>query len=324
MSDQRDVRHDLHDRFCGTLLGVAIGDALGAPFEGMTTIDAEDVARLAAGARPLSYTDDTHMTLGLAASLVARGGFDGEHLAWTFAHNFAAQPWRGYGAGPPRVFQLLREGVPWETASTLLFDGLGSLGNGAAMRVAPAALFAYANLERVAWLARRTARITHAHELGVEGAVLQACAIARLLQLPRGEALDVPAFLETLRAHVGALRYCQQLDALQELLPGGALEEVVDRIGRGIAAHEAVPTALYAFLRHRDDFAAAVTFAIGLGGDTDTLAAMTGALAGAHLGEEAIPASWRARTEDALVLRELAGNLLILALSGAPAEPRPC
>jgi len=324
MGAMRNLRHDLHDRFCGVLLGVAVGDALGAPFEGLRSVAPEDVARLASGTRPLSYTDDTHMTLALAESLVACAHFDGQHLARTFARFYAEQPWRGYGEGPTQVFTLLNEGVSWETASSMIFDGLGSLGNGAAMRVAPAALFAYDDLERVAWLARRTAMITHAHELGVEGAVLQACAIARLLQLPRGAPIDVPAFLEARRGLVGSFRYCQQLDVLAELLPGGSLAEVVDRLGHGVTAHEAVPTALYAFLRHRDDFAAAVAFANGLGGDKDNIASMAGALAGAHLGEEAIPAAWRARTEDALRLRELASNLLVLALSGAPPEWLAC
>jgi poly(ADP-ribose) glycohydrolase ARH3 len=324
MNTHADLHHELHDRFCGALLGTAIGDALGAPFEGVADVSSADMARLVSDARPLAYTDDTHMSLALAESLIARGGFDDDHLAATFARFYAEQPWRGYGPGPRQVFALLQEGMTWRAASQALYDGLGSLGNGAAMRVAPAALFAYQDLERVAWLARRTAMITHAHELGIEGAVLQACAIALVLQHPPGESFDASQFLETLRGLVGSLRYCQQLDALQELLPGGSLEDVVERLGHGVAAHEAVPSALYAFLRHRDDFAGAVLFAVRLGGDTDTIAAMTGALAGAHLGESAIPAPWRARVEDALRLREQAGHLLVLALSRAPVEQRTC
>jgi poly(ADP-ribose) glycohydrolase ARH3 len=123
---------------------------------------------------------------------------------------------------------------------------------------------------------------------------------------------------------VGSARYRQQLDMLREILPGGSLEEVIIRLGHGVAAHEAVPTALYAFLHYHDAAAAVATFSIGLGGDTDTIASMAGALAVAHLGEQVFPASWRARVEDGARLRELASHLLVLALSRAPAGPQPC
>lgn len=70
-----------------------------------------------------------------------------------------------------------------------------------------------------------------------------------------------------------------------------------------------MPTALACFLTHPDDFAAAVTAAISLGGDTDTIAAMTGALAGAHHGYTAIPDAWRA-VEGADELISLADSLV--------------
>jgi poly(ADP-ribose) glycohydrolase ARH3 len=85
----------------------------------------------------LRYTDDTHMTLGTARSLVERGGrFDGEHMAREFAAAYREEPWRGYGPGPPKIFALIEQGVPWEQAAGELFDGEGSFGNGAAGRLA--------------------------------------------------------------------------------------------------------------------------------------------------------------------------------------------
>lgn len=64
-----------------------------------------------------------------------------------------------------------------------------------------------------------------------------------------------------------------------------------------MAAVESVPAAFCAFLRYQDSFSDAIRFAISLGGDTDTIASMTGALAGAHLGHSAIPQDWIERTE---------------------------
>jgi len=82
------------------------------------------------------------MTIGVAEWLIARGGFDGHHMASRFVANHDAEPWRGYGAGPPIVFDAIRRGAPLARAATALFDGQGSYGNGAAIRAAALGLFA--------------------------------------------------------------------------------------------------------------------------------------------------------------------------------------
>jgi poly(ADP-ribose) glycohydrolase ARH3 len=113
----------LGEMFRGALIGAAVGDALGAAFEGLPSVKPAELAQLEQEPGPLRYTDDTHMTLGMAQSLVERGGFDGPHMAGTFARNFEEEPWRGYGPGPPRVFRMLRQGVPWDQAGRALFGG---------------------------------------------------------------------------------------------------------------------------------------------------------------------------------------------------------
>jgi len=312
----------LRDRFQGTLMGVAIGDGLGAPFEGTPCVRPEAVRDVLAQTGALRYTDDAHMTLGVAASLVARRGFDGAHMAETFARNFEAEPWRGYGAGPPRVFRLLRQGVPWDRAGRTLFGGSGSFGNGAAMRVAPVALAYFQDPDRAACVAKQTALITHTHELGVEGAVLQARAIAHLVALTESEPFDPAGFVDLLASSAASAVYREKLRAIKQLLPDVPPEAAARRVGNGIAAHEAVPAALYAFVRHPDSFPEAVSCAIRLGGDTDTIASMTGALAGAKLGASAIPVRWSERVEGASRLRKLADALLALAIQNSAGEAR--
>lgn len=93
---------DLSERFRGCLLGVAAGDALEAPF--LSQVDAEAAARWAASAAPLRGTDDTHMTLGVARSLLDCERIDGPRLTVELARTHDAEPWRGYSAGPPQVF----------------------------------------------------------------------------------------------------------------------------------------------------------------------------------------------------------------------------
>ena len=108
----------------------------------------------------------------------------------------------------------------------------------------------------------------------------------------------------------GALRTAGALD------PAAEPSMVIRELGPGIEAARSVPTAPYAFLRHPDSFAKAVCFAIGLGGDADTIASMTGALAGAYLGTAAIPAPWREAVEGRSDLELLASGLLQLAHGG--------
>jgi poly(ADP-ribose) glycohydrolase ARH3 len=307
-----DVVHgdERRDRFLGCLLGVAAGDALGAPFEGSPRVRRADVEQWADAEAPLRWTDDTHMTIGLAQSLILQGGFDGEHMAFEFARNYRAQPWRGYGAGPPQVFAALEQGVSWDEAAARLFDGQGSFGNGAAMRVAPAGLVAPADFARIEQLARATARLTHAHELAQQGAALQAGAVAWLVTArSRPDGDDGPNPIDDLRRLAPAPEFQRQLDRVAAMETDAPAAEVAGRIGHGIAAVEAVPAALHAFLRHPFSLRDAVIDAVTLGGDTDTIAAMTGALSGAFLGGQAIPTSWRDRLEAADDLEQVAADL---------------
>jgi len=297
------------DRFRGALVGTAVGDALGAPFEGAPPLAPREFETVAADDRQLPYTDDTAMTIGVATSLLSRGGFDGAHLAETFAEAYRQEPWRGYGAGPPRIFAGIERGVPWDQAAAELYGGTGSFGNGAAMRTAPASLAAHPDLDAVATLAAQTASVTHTHPIGIDGAVVQACAVSALI----GWEVDVPveaaALTERLRPYVATSEFERALDAVTGLSPDATTQDVIATLGNGIEALRSVPTALYVLTRHADSFETAVRFAIGLGGDADTIGAMTGALAGALLGASAIPPSWRERVEGAAQLRELADRL---------------
>ena len=199
-----DYSPDRAEKFRGALVGAAVGDALGARFEGGPSVGESGLAHLGQVLSVLRYTDDTQMTLGMAESLVQRKGFDGAHMSRLFAQHFREEPWRGYGAGPPQVFSLIEQGIPWDQAARVLFGGSGSFGNGAAMRVAPAALLGSHALEQVITLSKQTAVITHSHELGIEGAVLQACAIAQALRQSPPDEVEVDVFLNTLRENASA------------------------------------------------------------------------------------------------------------------------
>lgn len=298
----------LLDRARGALAGVAVGDAFGAPFEGSRTVDPQELEEVLRGDGHLDVTDDAIMTAGLAHSLLARRGFDGEHLARTFAADHEAEPWRGYGPGPPRIFSMIEDGVPWDEAPRRLHGGEGSFGNGGAMRVAPVALFAHPDpeLERTAELARRSASVTHAHPLGQDGAALQACAVAVLL----AGTTDPAELLATVRPQLRTDELRERLDRLEASLDEAGPQDVARTLGNGITAQEAVPAALAAALIASGSFEQTLRFALRIGGDTDTIGAMAGALAGARHGRAGIPDAWLERAELTDQLAEVAEDLL--------------
>jgi len=252
------------------------------------------------------------MTIAMAESLIARGAFDQDHMAETFAAAYWAEPGRPYGLGPPEIFEQMMNGQTWRHASLSLYDG-GSFGNGGAMRVSPAALFAAPDLDAVAAVAADSARITHAHPLGLEGAEHQAVAVALALASDPGIPLDTTAFIETLLRRVRSEEFHTALRAVAELLPSSERDEAVHRLGHGVRAVEAVPVAIWCFLRNPESFVETALCAITVGGDTDTIASMACAISGARLGESAIHEIWRVRIEGRAKLQSIADALTSIA-----------
>jgi poly(ADP-ribose) glycohydrolase ARH3 len=302
----------LKSKFLGCLIGTAIGDALGARWEGRGMSRSEDIVSLAEKLEQLIYTDDTHMTIGIAESLMESKGFNGEHMAQTFIKNYDAEPWRGYGPGPPRIFGMIKSGEAWDSAANGLYRG-GSFGNGSAMRVAPVGLLYSRNLEKLREIAYRSSSITHSHELGREGAAIQACAVALALNTPADEDIDRAVFLSSLQNFIRDRLYKEKIAQMRELLDEQDKEKVVAVLGNGIEAPRSVPTAIYCFLSQPQSYKDTVIYAISLGGDTDTIAAMAGAISGAYLGIEAIPSKWRVKLENKEYIKALAEKLWQIA-----------
>jgi poly(ADP-ribose) glycohydrolase ARH3 len=309
----------LRDRFRGAIVGTAVGDALGAPFEGRRSVDPRHVEAWERSSDPLRWTDDTHMTIAVAESLSAAGGFDDDGMAERFVAAHDAEPWRGYGPGPPTVFAAMRRGEDWRDAAGQLFGGAGSFGNGAAMRSAPIGLFACRDLPEAVRIARQAAGITHAHELGRQGAAVQAFATGWLATAhPEPGWWTADSLLDGLRQVAPDPSYQERFGTVARLPADAPVREVVAALGNGIAAVDSVPTALHAALGSLHSFPDAVGRAVRLGGDTDTIGAMAGALAGAFLGYSAIPRPWLDRLEAVHMLVVVADELLAAADAHGP------
>src|SRR5262249_11783845 len=129
-------------------------------------------------ADPWNYTDDTEMALGILEVLERRGDIDQYDLAAVFARRYHRDIYRGYGGMAHVILAEIGRGTPWRNASHAAFDGRGSLGNGAAMRIAPLGAYFADDPDAVVTQADRSAEVTHAHPEGRAGAIAVATAAA--------------------------------------------------------------------------------------------------------------------------------------------------
>jgi poly(ADP-ribose) glycohydrolase ARH3 len=293
----RDV---FHDKFRGAILGSFLGDAFGSGFEGMHPDRAVFHLSNLSKKFPRQYTDDTDMTLALAESIIRSGKIDPQDIARQFS--LYCDLTRGYAIGTIKAVLALRAGMKWFEVARIVFEN-GSFGNGAAMRVSPVGLFYHHNLDDLQEAAIQQANITHTHPLGQWGAVMQACSVGLAVNQNPKEPFKKEQMVTNLREVLwrGPIEYMRALNKIEEMVTQGnrfEAKEVARSLGNGVEAHLSVPSACYIAFTYSPDFCDAIRAAISLGGDTDTIAGMVGAIVGAHIGEKGLPAEWIEQLED--------------------------
>jgi ADP-ribosylglycohydrolase len=303
-------------RLAGSILGQALGDALGFVVEAQ----APEVARVyvegwlragRAGEWPHpqfpfgQYSDDTQLARELLRSFADARGWQPSVFAARLAELFRERRDVGAGRGTRSAAFRLLMGVPWYESGT----PAPYAGNGAAMRAGPLGLL-LPEQQAMCRAAGEQARITHLDPRCAAGAAAVARAVAvAAARLPidtAGFLAEVADCAEADEASVGAA--IRGLGEWVTLPPARAARHVhesgldpahIDR-WQGISAFvtPSLLWSLYAFLRSPDDYWETICTAIGVGGDTDTMAAIAGAISGARLGVEALPAELLGRLND--------------------------
>ena len=287
------MSQDLHERAAGSILGLAIGDALGAPFEFRRRVEVPDPVPAFElpwkGRPPGSTTDDTAAARNLLVSLIANEGLFApgdvlqRHLDW-----FSTRP-PGVGRQTRAALKEAARGTP--EAARVVFERRGpevSAGNGSVMYCGPLGVARARDPERLVTEAPALSRITHWDERCATACLAVALAVAALVGGEPPEPAVVSAVEavadreggEELEYLVGEAGRARQIDGPQMgfcLFTAGIALQVA---GEGLGFEEG--------LRH----------VVGLGGDTDTNGAVAGALLGARHGRTAIPAAWRDRLAD--------------------------
>ena len=254
------------------MYGAILGDIIGSPFEFDRGNKTKEFDLFTKGC---DFTDDSVMTIAVGEALLAVGAEatvkEIEEALVTNMQDWGKRyPYAGYGG---RFRYWLRESNP---------KPYGSYGNGSAMRVS-AAGWLYDSLERTREVARATANVTHNHPEGIKGAEATASAIYMARNSSSKE--EIKEYIER--------EFHYNLDrTLDEIRPGYHMDETCQRT---------VPEAIIAFLESKD-FEDAIRNAVSLGGDTDTLGAITGSIAEAFYGIPAVLiAECRSRMDEGLM-----------------------
>jgi ADP-ribosylglycohydrolase len=305
------------EQFRGCIVGQALGDALGFVVEGQPAavcrryvderLARERLGGLGRGPFPLGqYSDDTQLARELMQSYAARGSFNPGDYARRISAIFSEGRIVGRGRATERAAERLARGVPWDEAGT----PPPSAGNGSAMRAGPVGLLFYDDLDDVAQVAREQGFTTHRDDRCSAGAVAIAGAVALALREGSVERLDFIGRLAELIVRI----HSPFADALISLsgwvgLPPDEAVAHISRVGLERKLDEgwgeitpfvmpSVLWSLYSFLASPEDYWRTIRTAIAVGGDVDTTAAMAGAISGAHLGLDAVPAKLARRLTD--------------------------
>ncbi len=235
------------------------------------------------------------MATAIVDVLRRHAGIDEDRLAEAFAARFAADPSRGYGPGAVQILEQLSRGLDWRAASATAFGGLGSMGNGSAMRVAPLGAYFADDEDRLVDEAVRSAAVTHAHADGQAGAVAVATAAG---WAARGGG-EPEALFETVLAATPDGPTRQGVERVARIPLDNDPMTVALEVGAGLktVCADTVPFCLWTFARHLGDYAETLWTTVSVPGDRDTTCAIVGGLAGALVGDEGIPGDWLAARE---------------------------
>ncbi|ASF08075.1 putative hydrolase [Nocardia brasiliensis NBRC 14402] len=281
-----------------SLDGLSVGDALGAQF----FVPGRSLSELRAGkppSGPWQWTDDTEMACSVYTEIRERGHIDRDALAALFAER--CEPYRGYSGGTVAVLHRIRDGEPWAEVAGGLYDGRGSWGNGAAMRVAPLGAYFAGQPERAAEQAALSAEVTHRHPEAIVGAMVVAVAASHAAAT-RGNYCPPSELLDAIEPYLVPGRTADGIHRARTLL-GRSAAEAAYELGNGaqVSAQDTVPFTLWAAASHLDDYPGAITACIEAGGDADTTAAIVGGIVAARTGPggltRGIPEPWLASRE---------------------------
>ncbi|UCD01609.1 MAG: ADP-ribosylglycohydrolase family protein [Promethearchaeota archaeon] len=305
------MKINLLDKFQGCLLGVAIGDTLGHPFEGKLRSQIysyfDDFNDFIQKNKSIfsTYTDDTQLTLHTAEALIKGNGFNIEYFIREYI-NWLDDPPIGPGYGCISSIRKLKYGVRWKQAAS------NSGGNGTTMRISPIALFYCKDPKGLKSSALKSSLITHSHPAASAGAIIIASAIAYLIDKNPEVGFSINKFFDVIIASISNSQdevweeFIKILNKLKSNLnmpiESGLIKFsqagvkspyfIEQYLGQAFVHPYTISTvicSIFIFLKRITSFKECILELATAGGDSDTVGAIGGSLAGAYFGLQNIP-----------------------------------
>jgi ADP-ribosylglycohydrolase len=282
------------------LKGLSIGDAFGQMFFGNADTMSMAIDLHALPATPWYLTDDSIMAIGIVETLRDCGEIDRDYLANRFASSCRRNRRCGYGGMAHHILQKLCKGADWREVSPAVFDGMGSYGNGSAMRVAPVGGYYAEDLDRLAFQAIASAEVTHSHLEGKVGALAIALASAWAWNNRELSLFQPQEMFSFILDRLPDSDTKSGIKTASELPLDYGVTTAVSVLGNGtmVSVPDTVPFTLWCAARHLDNFEAAMWTTVSGLGDRDTTCAIVGGIVALHVGDKGIPQAWQEARES--------------------------
>ncbi len=276
-----------------SLDGIALGDCFGQTFFVPGETARQRIKNREILAQPWYFTDDTVMAIGIYRILEKYGEINQDKLARVFAWNYALDWHRGYGGTAHSILRSIGEGQDWRKAASEAFDGMGSMGNGAAMRAALIGAYFADDLDKVLYYARMSAEVTHAHIEGIAGAMAVAAASALMLNKKLEHySKDGKDFLYDTADKLPESDTKYKILSSVSIKKESSIDFVVSVLGNGtkLTAQDTVPFCLWCAAYFYTSTEEALWTAVSALGDRDTICAIVGGIVSLFADE--FPQQW--------------------------------
>lgn len=273
--------------------GIALGDCFGQTFFVKDEVAYQRIRERKILEESWHFTDDTVMGIGIYRILEKYGEINQDKLAEIFARNYLLDWHRGYGGTAHSILREIGEGADWREVAPKVFNGMGSMGNGAAMRAAPIGAYFADDLDKVMYEAGKSAEVTHSHIEGIVGALAVAAAAALIWNKKAGEYFkEGKDFLYDIAQMLPESDTKYKILSAASIKRESKIEFVVSVLGNGVklTAQDTVPFCLWCVAYYYESLEEALWKAVSALGDRDTICAIVGGIVSLY--ENKVPRKW--------------------------------